>query len=285
MHLQWKWVRGLWMFVWPYQYCIHRDGLWMYVYGLVFLHVACPHNLLHLVLIGSATECPVIDGAVCGEHGTGCDGCSGQCLCQDGWMQPTLTDGCICANTTGSCVDAMGVVCGGHGTCNSPQCGCNCEKGWKGPTCSECDPSVTISTVLNAGQYCNGVLVTTDGYTCQQSTCMSFCTAASSCSDCESLVNSGCGWCGATQTCSDAYTATLVCKDDPSRVNESCNGGNSVIVPAAAGAAAGAAVLLIAGLLGFKVCVCGHGSFRFLCFFWVSISNHIILNHGVIWDE
>lgn len=259
-------------------YCLCRQRMRMYV--LWSQTSPLYHAYSEAPTSGNLLGCATVDGVECGENAQGCDGCTGKCLCNDGWVQPSLENGCVCEAGTDVCMDALGLVCGGHGmhmparscdvacglvpispspqswvgTCNTGVCGCNCQRGWKGATCSECDAEAAVEATVNEGGYCNGELVLTNGFTCTQSTCMSFCNATT-CNDCAKLYDAGCAWCGATQTCTDPYTAEQLCNGQSSRVNESCN-ANSILLPAAIGGAAAAAVLFAAGLLLFKVCIC-----------------------------
>jgi hypothetical protein len=170
-------------------------------------------------------------------------------------MQPSPQDGCVCPNNTAACVDALGLVCAGHGVCNDGACGCRCDNGWAGAACDACDAGAVVTVTLPAGAMCGGsVAAPYDGYQCSESACLPHCTAATTCDECAALVETGCGWCGATSTCADTYTAQRACAGEPNaaRYNEACSQGSVPVVAIALGAAAAAVAVIALTLLGLK---------------------------------
>jgi hypothetical protein len=101
--------------------------------------------------------------ATCSGHGSHLPDCS--CACDDGWSGDAC-DSCTlrCRNSgflhmdTCTCECALWKECGAHGS-PTHSCFCDCEDGWSGPKCDECD--------LDAGDCQHGGVFDDDKCQCQ----------------------------------------------------------------------------------------------------------------------
>eukprot|EP01134_Creolimax_fragrantissima_P006586 CFRG6586T1 len=198
-------------------------------------------------------SCPVVDGFLCGEYGVSCTACTRECVCQEGYKQPTPDDGCICRSDV--CGDILlpngtNYVCAGRGTCGAADCGCTCDPGFIGQDCSECDNSVTVSKEVLRGDFCNGTVVESPE-TCEESVCAPWCEDLG-CDECSG--ERGCAWCGSSAKCFDAVRVYALCTDQ-GRVNEKCTDDPNVtgIIAGVAGGILGLVFLIIGVVKGIAM--------------------------------